>query len=158
MEDVIKALANSLKNTFDGKSVGVGGDFDDAMSIGPFTINCYFHQWANIHHPSIHLQLIQEQFLGQPLECCGGGVHSLSVDFRISVDSKVHGYSIAALLHEALREWLCELNGSSDLTPDDYTLIVYTGIPTTNFVYEGEILSLHCLTSLSYVRQEKGAL
>lgn len=157
MQILIDKFATSMKTTFDGKTVGNGGDFGSALSKGPFTIHTGFHQWQNIEYPCIHLQIIQESFLGEPLECCGGGVHSLSFDIRISSDSKTQGYSIAAALHEAVREWLCEISGTDTLKSDDYSYTASIQTPDSNYVPEEGIFSIHVIGKIFYVRQEKGS-
>jgi hypothetical protein len=165
MEALIKSLAAQLETDFNGKTVGAGGDFGALLTRGPFPVYTYFHQWEDVHYPSINVQIVSESFTGQPLECCGGGVMDLLVDFRISVDSKKHGWSIASALHEAFREWLCEVSGTTDLidseldldtTPMAYTYVATIEIPTTYHIYEGEVFSMHVMTRIHYVRQEKG--
>ena len=157
MQILIDKLAADLKSTFDGETVGNGGTYGSALSNGPFTIHTGFHQWQKIGYPCINMQIVQENFLGDPLECCGGGVHNLIFDIRISVDSKTQGFSIAAALHEAVREWLCSISASDTLKSDDYTYTAFIGTPDSNFVYEGEIFSIHVITKATYVRQEKGS-
>jgi hypothetical protein len=158
MEALIKSIADSMYTYFDSKTVGQGGDYGSTLTRGPYAIKCFYHQWDNITYPSIHLQIVQESYQGAALECCGGGVHALTLDFRISVDSKVHAMSIAMSLHEALREWLCEIDGSPTLTPGDYSYVAYAETPSTNYVYDGPILNLHVITRFHYVRQQKGEI
>ena len=158
MQALVETLATQLSADFNGKTVGAGGDFGDTLTRGPFTVYTYFHQWEDIQYPSINVQIVSEVFQGQPLECCGGGVMALTVDFRITVDSKKHGYSIAASLQEALREWLCSVSGDDSLTAPTYTYIPTIEVPTSYHIYEGEVFSIHVVARIHYLRVEKGEL
>jgi hypothetical protein len=153
MDALIKMLAASLDSTFSGKEVGTGGDFGDTLTRGPYDIYCYFHQWSDIKYPNIAMQVVQEIHVGHALECCGGGVMELTVNFRVSIDSKIHGYSIGSALVEAVREWLCTISESDDLTAADYTYVAIVQVPDTFWNYEGEILNFHIMTKLHYIRQ-----
>jgi hypothetical protein len=162
VEDIIKALSAGLKTTFDGKTVGNGGDFGPGLTRGPFPIKCFFHQWEGITYPSIHTQILQEDAQGEPLECCGG-VNVLTVDFRISVDSKLHGWSIASNLEENLRAWFCTLSGTDDLVPADATptnsvYLVYVKVRQSVHQYDGNIYNRHVMTEFHYVRQIAGEI
>ena len=163
MDDLVKAIAEGLQTTFDGSTVGSGGDYGAMLGKGPFVIHTFFHQWSEVTFPSIHMQVVNEVPQGAPLECCGGGVQVLTVDFRISVDTKKHGWSIASKLHEALREWFCTLNGTEDLVPADATPIdsiylTYIEPPETTYLYDGEIFNMHVMTRFNYVRQIAGEI
>lgn len=168
MQALIETLATKLNTDFNGKTVGVGGDFGALLTRGPFTVYTYFHQWEDIKYPSINVQVVSDNFRGEPMECCGGGVFTTTLDFRISVDSKVHGWSIAASLEEALREWFCDVSGTDDLTSAEmstdatplpmYTYIATIEIPSSYYLYEGEVFSIHVMANIHYVRQPKGEL
>lgn len=168
MQALIETLASELATEFRTKTVGTGGDFGSTLTRGPFDIFVYFHQWEDIQYPSINVQVVSEVFLGEPLECCGGGVMCLAVDFRISVDSKQHGWSIAKSLEEALREWFCSVSGDDSLTSTEmttdatpvakYSYIPTIEVPSSYHIYEGEVFSIHVMARIYYPRAEKGEL
>jgi hypothetical protein len=156
MQALIEQLASQLQTDFNGKSVGAGGDYGATLTRGPYDIYTYFHQWEDIKYPSISVQIVSEVFQGEMLECCGGGVMALTVDFRISVSSKEHGWSICKSLEEALREWLCYVSGDDTLTAASYSYIPTIEIPTSYHIYEGEVFSIHVVARVHYLRVEKG--
>jgi len=153
MEPLIIALATELDSSFNGETVGLGGTYGTSCTKGPFTIQTTFHQWDNITYPNIGMQVVQEVHVGHALECCAGGVMELTVSFRVSIDSKLQGYSIGSALVEAIRTWLCTMNESEDLTGDDYTYVAMVGIPDTYWLPNGPILDFHVVTKLRYIRQ-----
>ena len=150
MRELIVQFSQDLNTNFNGKTVGNGGDFGSTLTIGPFPISTYFHQWKKIVNPSIHTQIIQEAPASGMFECCGGPTN-LRLNVRISVDQKGQGWSIAMALYEELRDWLCVKNYS--LSPDaDYLVIVSQQI-TADHIYEGDIFSIHTKVNLTYLRR-----
>lgn len=151
MRELIVQLSQAINTEFNGKTVGAGGDFGSTLTSGPFTISTYFHQWKDIKNPSIHLQPIQELPASDMFECCGGPT-SLKVDIRISVNQKGQGWSIAMALYEALRNWLCTKNYSLAPVGEGYLVIISQQI-TADYVYEGDIFSIHTKVTLTYMRR-----
>ena len=98
----------------------------------------------------MNVQLIQERFEGEPLECPGGGVYELTLDIRISVDQRQQGWSIASVIHEELRKWLADL--TTDELKDDSSYIASVENPDSQWLYEEEILDVHVMTRVHYVR------
>lgn len=153
MEALINSIATSMNTEFNEKLVGLGGDFGDALTHGPYTISCYFHQWKDIAYPNIAMQIVQDIHVGPPLECCGGGVMELTINFRVSIDSKEHENSIGSALVEAVRLWLCSISESDEITATDYTYVAIVQVPDTLWAYDGEILNFHIMTKIHYIRQ-----
>jgi len=159
MEALIRNLALNLRMTFHDKTVGGGGDFGAEVSDrGPFAVSTFFHQFESVSYPSISMQVVNETHLGQPLECCGGGVHVLQINFRIAVKTKEQGWSIASALHEAVREWLCQINAVGVLDDGDNTVIPHVKVPDTHWIFEGDFISVHVIARIYYLRQTKGEL
>lgn len=153
MEALIESIATSLNTTFNEKLVGSGGDFGAGLTHGPYTVTCYFDQWEDIVYPNIAMQVVQDIHVGPPLECCGGGVMELTLNFRISIDSKENEYSIGSALVEAVRTWLCSISESDEITAVGYTYVAIVTVPDTLWVYDGPILNLNVVTKVSYIRQ-----
>lgn len=151
MRELIIKFTQELEEHFGDKTVGSGGDFGATLTKGPFTINTYFHQWKDIINPSIHVQIIQEQLIGENFECCGG-ITQLTLNVRISVDDKGQGWGIATVLYEELRSWLCEKNYSLAPTGEDYLVVIDQNI-TADHVYEGDVFSIHSRIYLTYLRR-----
>ena len=152
MKEIIISLTQKLQDHFNGKTVGqAGADFGATLTNGPFTITTYFHQWEDIENPSVHLQVIGERPAGYNFECCGG-VTSLQFDIRISVDQKGQSWSIAHALYEELRTWFCEINYSIAPDTEDYLVIIDQDKISANFMYEGDIYSIHTLINCTYLR------
>jgi hypothetical protein len=158
MRELIVEFIEQFADHFNGKTVGVGGDYGATLSNGPFDVVTYFHQWQAIRHPSMHVQIIQEQPTDPEwFECCGGPT-VLTLDVRISVMNKEQGWSIAMALYEELRSWLCDVNYSlapRDATPTDdqkYLVIVGQNV-VAQHVYEGDVFSVHAKVDLTYLRR-----
>ncbi len=151
MREIIVSLTQALQTHFNGLTVGDGGDFGATLTNGPFTIKTYFHQWQDIKNPSVHLQMIQETSAGNNFECCGG-VTTLKFDIRISVDQKGQSWSIAHVLYEELRSWLCEINYKLAPAGENYLVIIDQDDITANFMYEGDVYSIHTLIKCTYLR------
>lgn len=152
MKEIIISLAQKLEDHFKDKTVGgAGSDYGATLTNGPFTIKTYFHQWENIENPSVHLQIVSEEPAGNNFECCGG-VTTLKVDVRISVDQKGQGWSIAHALYEELRSWLCDINYSVAPDTEDYLVIIDQDKIKMYPLYEGDVYSIHTLINLTYLR------
>jgi len=152
MRELIVSFVQAIKDHYDQKTVGDGGDFGATLTNGPFTITTYFHQWQNITNPSIHVQILQEFPVGSNFECCGG-VTALKLNVRISVDQKGQGYSIATALYEELRSWLCDQNYQLAPAGEDYLVFIDADGIIANHIYEGDVFSIHVLVNLTYLRR-----
>jgi hypothetical protein len=152
MKELIISFVQEVSAHFDGKTVGNGGDFGSTLTVGPFDVTAYFHQWQEISNPSIHVQIIQESPASANFECCGGPTNLL-LNVRISVDQKGQGWSVAMALYEELRDWLCEENYSYAPDGEDYLVILDQSSITANHVYEGDVFSIHTTIALTYLRR-----
>ena len=151
MRELIISLVQAFQTEYNGKTVGAGGDFGATLTNGPFTITTYFHQWQQIDNPSMHIQIVQEDAEGGNFECCGG-ITTLKVNVRISVDQKLQGWSIASILYEEFRKWLCAKNYSLAPAGEDYLVVVDASRITANHIYEGDVFSIHTMIYLTYLR------